>query len=94
MWVSTVGAAIPLLAKRFGIDPALVSAPLISTLVDATGLVIFYNVAIVLLIKLGGRGRIKIYAFFGFATRSGEDGTMIALEDVCNRMRLVPGSRG
>jgi Mg/Co/Ni transporter MgtE len=36
MWVSTVGAAIPLLAKRFGIDPALVSAPLISTLVDAT----------------------------------------------------------
>jgi magnesium transporter len=56
MWVSTVGAAIPLLAKRFGIDPALVSAPLISTLVDATGLVIFYTVAIVLLIKLGGAG--------------------------------------
>ncbi len=56
MWANTVGAVIPLLAKRFGIDPALVSAPLISTLVDATGLVIFYTVAIVLLIKLGGAG--------------------------------------
>ena len=44
---------VPLLAKRFSIDPALVSAPLISTLVDATGLCIFYTVAIVLLIKLG-----------------------------------------
>jgi magnesium transporter len=33
-----------------------VSAPLISTVVDATGLVIFYSVAIVLLIKLGGAG--------------------------------------
>ena len=42
--------------KRFGIDPAVVSAPLISTLVDATGLVIFYTVAIVVLIKLVGVG--------------------------------------
>ena len=56
MWANSVGAVIPLLAKRFGIDPAVVSAPLISTLVDATGLVIFYTVAIVLLIKLGGAG--------------------------------------
>jgi magnesium transporter len=56
MWANSVGAVIPLLAKRFGIDPAVVSAPLISTVVDATGLVIFYTVAIVLLIKLGGAG--------------------------------------
>jgi magnesium transporter len=54
MWANCVGALVPLLARRFGIDPAVVSAPLISTLVDATGLVIFYTVAIVLLIKLGG----------------------------------------
>jgi magnesium transporter len=53
-WANTAGAMVPLLAKRFGIDPAVVSAPLISTLVDATGLVIFYTVAIVLLIKLAG----------------------------------------
>jgi magnesium transporter len=56
MWANSVGALVPLLAKRFGIDPAVVSAPLISTLVDATGLVIFYSVAIVLLIKLAGSG--------------------------------------
>ncbi len=55
-WANTVGAMVPLLAKRFGIDPAVVSAPLISTLVDATGLVIFYTVAIVILIKLAGVG--------------------------------------
>jgi magnesium transporter len=54
MWANSVGALVPLLAKRVGIDPAVVSAPLISTLVDATGLVIFYTVAIVLLIKLAG----------------------------------------
>jgi magnesium transporter len=56
MWANSVGAVVPMLAKRFGIDPAVVSAPLISTLVDATGLIIFYTVAIILLINLGGAG--------------------------------------
>jgi magnesium transporter len=56
MWANSVGAVVPLLAKRCGIDPAVVSAPLISTLVDATGLVIFYTIAIMLLINLGGAG--------------------------------------
>jgi magnesium transporter len=51
IWANCVGAMIPIFAQRVGIDPALVSAPLISTLVDATGLVIFYIVAIILLIK-------------------------------------------
>ncbi len=54
LWSNCVGAFVPLAAKRMGIDPAVVSAPLISTLVDATGLIIFYTVAIVLLIKLAG----------------------------------------
>jgi magnesium transporter len=52
IWANVIGALVPLLARRFNIDPALVSAPLISTLVDATGLCIFYTVAIVLLLKL------------------------------------------
>jgi magnesium transporter len=56
MWANSVGAVVPLLAKRLGIDPAVVSAPLISTLVDATGLVIFYTIAIVVLVKLAGAG--------------------------------------
>ena len=51
VWANVVGSLVPLLARRFNIDPALVSAPLISTLVDATGLCIFYSIAIVLLVK-------------------------------------------
>jgi magnesium transporter len=54
LWANCVGALVPLMAKKLGIDPAVVSAPLISTLVDATGLVIFYTVAIVVLIKMAG----------------------------------------
>ncbi len=52
VWANGVGALVPMMARRFGYDPALISAPLISTLVDATGLIIFYTVAIILLIKL------------------------------------------
>ncbi len=52
IWANGIGALVPLLAKRFKIDPALVSAPLISTLVDTTGLFIFYSIAIILLIKM------------------------------------------
>jgi magnesium transporter len=44
-WASTVGAALPLAARRFGGDPAVVSAPVVTTLVDATGLVIYFFVA-------------------------------------------------
>jgi magnesium transporter len=54
MWANSVGALVPLLARRLGIDPAVVSAPMISTLVDATGLVIYYSIAIMLLIRLNG----------------------------------------
>ncbi len=52
VWANGIGSLVPLMARRVGVDPALVSAPLISTLVDATGLVIFYSIAIALLIKL------------------------------------------
>jgi len=40
---------MPLLARRVGIDPAVVSAPLVTTLVDATGLLIYFSVARVVL---------------------------------------------
>ena len=35
--------------KRFGVEPAILSAPLITTLVDATGLVIYFSIAKVIL---------------------------------------------
>ncbi|HEX4456256.1 MAG TPA: magnesium transporter [Kofleriaceae bacterium] len=44
-WANAVGATIPLVAQRVGIDPTVISAPLITTLVDASGLFIYFSVA-------------------------------------------------
>jgi len=40
-----VGALLPLVARRVGVDPAVMSAPFITTLVDATGLVVYFLIA-------------------------------------------------
>lgn len=45
VWATSVGATMPLLAKRLNIDPAVVSAPMVTTLVDATGLIIYFLTA-------------------------------------------------
>jgi len=45
MWANCVGAALPMAAARLRIDPAIVSGPLMSTLVDATGLLIYFRIA-------------------------------------------------
>ena len=50
VWANTVGAVVPLMAKRVGIDPAVISAPFITTLVDATGLMIYFVIAIAILV--------------------------------------------
>ena len=44
-WANAVGALIPITAEALGIDPTVVSAPLITTLVDASGLFIYFSVA-------------------------------------------------
>jgi magnesium transporter len=44
-WASFAGGLLPVLARQVGIDPAVVSAPLISTLVDATGLILYFVIA-------------------------------------------------
>ncbi|HSR48246.1 MAG TPA: magnesium transporter [Anaerolineales bacterium] len=49
IWANAVGALVPILAAVLGIDPTVMSAPLISTLVDATGLLIYFSVAIAVL---------------------------------------------
>ncbi len=49
LWATGVGSLLPLVAAKFGIDPALVSGPLMSTMVDATGLFIYFSIAKVLL---------------------------------------------
>ena len=49
LWSATVAAVLPLALRRLRIDPAVVSAPLITTLVDGTGLIIYFNIAKILL---------------------------------------------
>lgn len=44
-WAATIGGTMPLLAKRLSIDPAVISAPLVTTFVDATGLIIYFLTA-------------------------------------------------
>ncbi|HUJ62834.1 MAG TPA: magnesium transporter [Kofleriaceae bacterium] len=51
-WANAVGATIPLVAQRVGIDPTVISAPLITTLVDASGLFIYFSVAHLLVAQL------------------------------------------
>ncbi len=46
LWATTVGSMLPLMAKRVGIDPAVMSAPFITTFVDATGLIIYFEIAL------------------------------------------------
>jgi magnesium transporter len=45
LWGSLVGAMLPFAFRRLGFDPASASAPFVATLVDVTGLVIYFSVA-------------------------------------------------
>lgn len=45
VWASTIGSSLPIIAKRMGLDPAVLSAPFITTFVDATGLIIYFEIA-------------------------------------------------
>src|SRR4029077_18284766 len=49
LWGTLVGSLLPLLLRRLGLDPATSSAPFVATLVDVTGLVIYFSVAMVVL---------------------------------------------
>jgi magnesium transporter len=46
---SLAGSMLPFLLKRLGFDPASASAPFVATLVDVTGLVIYFSVAVLIL---------------------------------------------
>jgi magnesium transporter len=45
LWSAIVSSVIPMVLKRCGIDPAVVSAPFIATLIDGTGLIIYFKIA-------------------------------------------------
>jgi magnesium transporter len=45
LWGSLVGSMLPLILKKLRFDPAASSAPFVATLVDVTGIVIYFSVA-------------------------------------------------
>jgi magnesium transporter len=49
LWGSVAGSMLPFVLRRAGFDPASASAPLVATLVDVTGLVIYFTIASILL---------------------------------------------
>jgi len=49
LWGSVSGSMLPFLLRRCGLDPATSCAPFVATLVDVTGLLIYFNVVLVVL---------------------------------------------
>jgi magnesium transporter len=45
LWGSLIGSMFPFVLRRFGADPATSSAPFVATMVDVTGLIIYFSVA-------------------------------------------------
>jgi magnesium transporter len=49
LWGTIAGSMLPFLLRRVGLDPATSSAPFVATLVDVTGLVIYFSVGLIFL---------------------------------------------
>jgi magnesium transporter len=49
LWGSLAGSMLPLLLKKLGADPATSSAPFVATLVDVTGLIIYFSIAVLIM---------------------------------------------
>jgi len=49
LWGTLIGCGLPFVLRRFGFDPATSSAPFVATLVDVTGLIIYFSVGLVIL---------------------------------------------
>ena len=49
LWGTLAGSMLPFLLRRAGLDPATSSAPFVATLVDVTGLVIYFSVGLIFL---------------------------------------------
>ena len=47
LWGTLIGSLLPFVLRRLGFDPATSSAPFVATLVDVTGLVIYFTVALI-----------------------------------------------
>jgi magnesium transporter len=49
LWGTLCGSMLPMVLKKLGADPAVSSAPFVATLVDVTGLIIYFTVALLIL---------------------------------------------
>jgi magnesium transporter len=49
LWGTLMGSMLPLLLKKLGADPAVSSTPFVATLVDVTGLIIYFSMALLFL---------------------------------------------
>lgn len=49
MWGTLSGSMLPFILKKLGADPATSSTPLVTTMVDVTGLIIYFTIAIIIL---------------------------------------------
>ena len=49
LWGSLADSMLPLILKKVGFDPTTSSAPFVATLVDVTGLVIYFAVVVIFL---------------------------------------------
>ncbi len=49
LWGTLLGSMLPFILKSFGVDPATSSTPLVATMVDVTGLVIYFTLALIIL---------------------------------------------
>ncbi|MBR5472767.1 MAG: magnesium transporter [Clostridia bacterium] len=47
----TLGAVLPIVAKKFGLDPAVMASPLVTTILDAVSLLIYFGIAAVLVLS-------------------------------------------
>ncbi len=50
VWANLVGSLLPIVLRKLRLDPAIVSSPMISTIMDASGLFIYFSIAMLLLL--------------------------------------------
>jgi magnesium transporter len=49
LWGNLMGSLLPLFFKSIGVDPAVTSAPFVATLVDVTGIILYFSIASLIL---------------------------------------------
>ncbi len=49
MWANLIGSLLPIILRKLRIDPAIVSSPLLTTIMDVSGLLIYFSIAVLLL---------------------------------------------